>query len=138
MSAEFVDTNILIYAHEPDMGPKQARAIELLARLAEGSSGALSMQVLIEFYSAATRKLAISSPAAEEIVLDLNSWMTIHRPEPADIIRAAGLQRRYHIAWFDALILNSALQLGCTTLWMTEDLNHGQRYSTVVARNPFA
>ena len=60
---------------------------------------------------------------------------TLARDE--DILRAAGLQREFQISWWDALILNSAIELGCSTLW-TEDLNHGQRYSTLTVRNPFA
>jgi predicted nucleic acid-binding protein len=136
MSVEFVDTNVLVYAHDPDMGLKQDRAIELMARLAENSTGAVSTQVLVEFYSAATRKLRMSSEEAEAVIRDFGLWK-IHRPDHGDIVSAAAVHRRYQISWFDALILNSALELGCSTLW-TEDLNHGQRYSTLTARNPFA
>ena len=59
MSVEFIDTNILIYAHDTSAGAKHRRSIELLTRLFEGLSGALSVQVLSEFYSAATTKLDI-------------------------------------------------------------------------------
>src|SRR5438309_124919 len=111
MSVEFVDTKVLVYAHDRGMGPKQDRAIELMARLSANSIGAISVQVLVEFYSVATRKFGMTSRDAEDVIKDLSAWMTIHRPEPADVIRAAGLQRRHKIAWFDALILNSALEL---------------------------
>ena len=94
------------------------------------------MQVLVEFYAAATKKFGMKTGAAVEIIENWRGWMMIHRPEPADIARAALLQRRYQVSWFDSLIVNSALQLGCSTLW-TEDLNDGQRYATVTARNPF-
>jgi predicted nucleic acid-binding protein len=46
------------------------------------------------------------------------------------------LQRKYKIQWWDALILNSAIEMGCSILW-TEDFNNGQRYESVTARNPF-
>jgi predicted nucleic acid-binding protein len=94
------------------------------------------MQVLVEFYSVATSKLRMNAGAVMEIIENWNGWMMIHRPEPADIARSARLQRRYQISWFDSLIINSALQLGCSTLW-TEDLNHGQKYESVTVRNPF-
>jgi len=136
MSVEFVDTNVLIYAHDGGAGEKHKRSVELLARLFEEDSGALSIQVLAEFYAAATRKLGMSSQQAEEAIMDLAGW-TIHRAEHADLLRAARLHRRYKIAWWDALVINSAMELGCRVLW-TEDLADGQRYEAVTVRNPFA
>ena len=135
MSAEFVDTNVLIYAHDGGAGKKHNAAVDLLARLFESSTGAVSIQVLAEFYSAATRKLAMSSKAAEDAIRDLGSWI-IHRPGHADLLRASRLHRRYKIGWWDALIVNSAAELGCSVLW-SEDLTDGQRYSGITIRNPF-
>jgi predicted nucleic acid-binding protein len=135
MSVEFVDTNILLYAHDGGAGEKYERSVKLLSRLVEEGAGALSIQVLVEFYAAATRKLAMSSQAAEQIVSDLGGW-TIHRPSHADLLRAARVHRRYEISWWDALVVTSAVELGCGVLW-TEDLAHGQRYGAVTARNPF-
>jgi predicted nucleic acid-binding protein len=107
----------------------------LLTRLFEGEAGALSIQVLSEFYSAATRKLGVKSAEAEEIVRDLGGW-TIHRPGHSDLLKTARLQRRHKISWWDALIVNSAIELGCTVLW-TEDLTDGQRYGSITVHNPF-
>jgi len=135
MSVEFVDTNVLVYAHDGGAGGKHARSVELLSRLFEDGAGALSVQVLAEFYSAATKKLAMSSQEAEEVLADLGSW-TIHRPGHEDLLHAARLQRRYRIAWWDALVVNSAIELGCRVLW-SEDLADGQRYGAVTVRNPF-
>jgi predicted nucleic acid-binding protein len=135
MSVEFIDTNILIYAHDTSAGAKHRRSIELLTRLFEGLSGALSVQVLSEFYSAATTKLGMKGQVAEEVIHDLRGWTT-HSPGHADVLKACSLHRRYKIAWRDALIVNSAIELGCSVLW-TEDLSNGQRYGSVTARNPF-
>lgn len=79
MTVEFVDTNILIYAEDSGMGAKHRMAVDLLSRLASQDIGAISTQVLAEYYSAATRKLRMSSDEAEETIRDLASW-TIHRP----------------------------------------------------------
>ncbi len=136
MSAEFVDTNIFIYAHDLSAGVKGEKARELIARLFEAGDGAISTQVLIEFYSIATKKLSMSSQVAEEIVSDLHVW-TLNRPTHADIMKAIGLQHRYAISWWDALIVNSAVELGCGILW-SEDLSHGQQYGSITVRNPFA
>jgi predicted nucleic acid-binding protein len=135
MSLEFVDTNVLIYAHDGSAGAKHQRAVELLTRLVNDASGAISIQVLSEFYAAATRKLSMNSQAAEEVIRDLGGWI-IHRPDHAAILRASALRRRYKTAWWDALILASAIDLGCTVLW-SEDLTDGQSYGSVKVRDPF-
>jgi predicted nucleic acid-binding protein len=135
MNVEFIDTNVLIYAHDAKAGRKRINSIELVRRLAKDNAGALSVQVLSEFYAASTRKLAMTSEKAEEIVADFGAWI-IHSPAHADLVRAAGLQRRYQINWWDALIVNSAMVLGCSVLW-TEDLSHSQIYGSVMVRNPF-
>ena len=135
MSVEFIDTNVLIYAHDGGAGAKHTQAVELLTRLFEEERGALSIQVLLEFYSAATGKMSINSHEAEEIIRDLGGWH-IHRPRHADLLKAAHLHRRHKISWWDALIVNSAIELGCAVLW-TEDLSDNQRYGSVTVQNPF-
>ena len=135
MSAEFVDTNVLVYANDGGAGAKHEKSVELLARLFEDGSGALSVQVLAEFYSVATRRLGRKSEEAEAAIRDLGGW-AIHRPGHADVLKASQLHRRYNIAWWDAMILNSAIEAGCSVLW-SEDLSDGQRYSTVTVQNPF-
>jgi len=135
MSVEFVDTNVLVYAHDGGTGVKNDRSVELLQRLSEDGSGALSIQVLGEFYVAATKKLGMASQEAEEVLADLGGWI-IHRPAHADLLRAGRLHRRYVVSWWDAMILTSATELGCRLIW-TEDLSDGRRYGPVTARNPF-
>ena len=136
---QFIDTNILIYAHDGGAGRKHAKSVELLTGFVESGAAALSTQVLAEFYSAATRKLGISSQEAESIIADMVAW-AIHRPTHADLLLAARLQRRHKVShrltMWDAMILQSAASLGCNTVW-TEDLSAGQRYGTVTVRNPF-
>ncbi len=135
MSVEFVDTNLLVYAHDGGAGAKHTRAVDLLARLVEEGAGALSTQVLVEFHAAATRKLGMTSAEAEAVLRDLGGWI-IHRPAHADLLKAAQLDRRYKLGWWDALILASAIELGCTVLW-TEDFSDGQRLGPITVRNPF-
>lgn len=133
---EFVDTNILIYAHDGGAGTKHRDSVALLTRLFDDGTGALSIQVLVEFYAAATRKLGITSQEAEQILVDLGGWI-IHRPTHADVLSAIPIQRRYKLSWWDALILHSATEIGCTLLW-SEDFADGQRYGSVTVRNPFS
>jgi predicted nucleic acid-binding protein len=132
---EFVDTNVFLYAYDADAIRKQNISIELLARLSTDNAGAISVQVLVEFYANATRKLGMSSKSVEEAIGDFSFWR-IHRPDYSSVIDAIYLQRRYKLSWFDAMILNSAIESGCSVLW-TEDFNDGQRFSDLVVRNPY-
>jgi predicted nucleic acid-binding protein len=135
MTAEFIDTNILIYAEDSGMGAKHRIAVDLVATLARQDNGALSTQVLAEYYNAATKKLRMTSEEAEETIRDLSYWK-IHRPSHADIVNAIGLQRHYRLAWWDAMIVNSAIESGAGILW-SEDLSNGQEFGALVVRNPF-
>jgi predicted nucleic acid-binding protein len=135
MSVEFVDTNVFVYASDSGMGLKFQAAVDLISRLAETGTGAISTQVLSEFYNAATSKLRMPSKEAEETIRDLGAW-TVHRPAHSDVLSAIGIQRRYRIGWWDAMIVNSAIECGAGILW-TEDLNADQKFGSLVARNPF-
>src|SRR5260370_15716412 len=135
MSVEFIDTNVLVYAHDGGAGRRHDRSVDLLRRLFEEANGSISVQVLSEFYSVATKRLSMKSEEAEEIISDLSGWI-IHRPGHADVLRAIRLLRRYKISWWDAMVINSAVELGCSILW-SEDLTDGQRYGTVTVRSPF-
>lgn len=132
---EFVDTNVLIYAHDQSAGKKRVAAEQLLARLWDQANGCLSLQVLVEFYSAATAKLSLPGKLAEDIITDLSGW-TIHRLSYDDVIAASQMHRRHKLHWRDALMLQSALAMGCSILW-TEDLSHGQTFGSLTIRNPF-
>jgi predicted nucleic acid-binding protein len=134
---QFVDTNILIYAHDRSAGVKHTRARELVRELWQSGEGCLSIQVLQEFYVNVTQKVAkpLTPDVAVQIIGDLSAWQ-VHRPSVEDILDAIVLQRRYPISFWDAMIVASAIQLGCQTLW-SEDLNPGQVYGTVTVTSPF-
>ncbi len=135
---EFVDSNVLIYAHDVTAGRKREIARDLLARLWTEANGCLSIQTLQEFVVNATQKVPrpISTEQAQEIVTALSDW-TVHSPEPADVVDALRRQARYKISFWDAMILGSAASLGCGLVW-SEDLSSGQIYDGVEVRNPFA
>lgn len=134
---QFVDTNILIYAHDVSTGYKHTRARELLQSLWRSEEGCLSIQVLQEFYVSVIRKVAkpLTPEVAAQIITDLSVWQ-IHRPGLEDVLDAIRLQIRYQVSFWDAMIIASAIQLGCLTLW-SEDLNPGQTYDGVSVSSPF-
>jgi predicted nucleic acid-binding protein len=133
--SEFVDSNVFCYAHELGAGRKHEISVELIKRLVDDEAGSISIQVLAEFYSVATSKLRLSSQYAEDVLNDLSVWH-LHRPDHSSVVAAVHLQRRYKLAWYDAMILNSALESGCSILW-TEDFSDGQRFGDLVIRNPY-
>jgi predicted nucleic acid-binding protein len=135
MSVEFVDTNIFVYANDGSAGSRHIASIKLLADIWARRAGALSTQVLAEFYAVAIRKLHMASEEAEEAIRPLNIW-TIHQAGHADILSAIRLQRRHQLSWWDAMVVNSAIQTDARILW-TEDLNHGERFGNLVVQNPF-
>ncbi len=53
----FIDTNILVYAHDCSAGEKCDISKEIIAKLWESHLGCLSIQVLQEFYVNVTRKI---------------------------------------------------------------------------------
>ncbi len=134
----FVDTNILIYAHDRSAGIKHERAQALLTELWETRTGCLSTQVLQEFYVNVTRKIArpLLPEEAAQIIADLARW-EVHRPGVNSVLEAIRLQTRHQISFWDAMILTSARQLGCQVVW-SEDLNAGQAYGSARVQNPFA
>lgn len=133
----FVDTNVLIYAFDPSAQEKYLHAQNLLADLWETQRTSISIQVLHELYVNITQKVPfpLSSEHALQIIDSLRAWR-IHAPESADVIGAIQIQQRYQISFWDAMIIRSAAQLGCTTVW-SEDLNHTQIYENVQVLNPF-
>lgn len=134
---QFVDTNVLVYAHDTSAGTKHERAKALLTDLWNAGNGCLSIQVLQEFYVSVTRKVLkpLDGEAASLIVSDLAQW-TIHAPDVEDVVGAIEVHRRSGISFWDAMIIRSAAQLGCGIVW-SEDLNPGQAYQEVRVANPF-
>ena len=133
----FVDTNILVYAHDADAGVKRERAIEELRGLWEKGSGRLSVQVLQEFYVSVTRKLAtrVARSTAREIVDTYGAW--VREPTTAEtVLRATDIAELAQISFWDALIIAAAEQAGAAQL-LSEDLNAGQEIAGVRVVNPF-
>jgi len=133
----FVDTNILVYAHDVSAGVKHTMAKQRIQELWENKSGCLSIQVMQEFYVTVTQKVPnpMDNATAIEVIRSLRYW-NVHEPSIDDIINAVDIQLRYQVSFWDAMILQSALQLGCDLLW-SEDLNPGQVYQGIKLINPF-
>jgi predicted nucleic acid-binding protein len=131
----FLDTNVLIYAvsSSPAESVKKERALELI----EHSDFGLSAQVLQEFYVNVTRKISLplSSDEAVALLEQFRCFPVVWTDYPL-IVSGVETALRFGISYWDGAIIAAAERLGATTLY-TEDLNHGQRYASVLAVNPF-
>jgi len=133
----FVDTNVLVYVYDVDAGEKQTRAQHVIRDLWSSQSGALSTQVLQEFYVKVTRKLRtpFDHERARRLVLDFSSW-AVHANTSEDIVAAADIADREQLSFWDGLIVAAAKRLGAHSI-LSEALQTGRTIEGVLIVNPF-
>jgi len=133
----FIDTNVLMYAHDVAAGAKHQIAETVLRELWSERAGVLSVQVLQEFYVNVTRKIPVplSKEAARQVVSNYEIWCTetTSAEDPAEF----RIEDESRIGFWDALIVSSAAKSGATRL-LSEDFNAGQRIAGIVIENPFS
>ncbi len=120
-----------------EAGSKQQIATNLLQELWRSRRGRLSLQVLQEFYVNVTRKTPkpMARDLARDIVNTYRAWDPF-RPEIDDLLAASQTEERFQVSFWDALIVRAAQRTHAATS-MSEDLNAGQRFDSVVVENPF-
>lgn len=132
----FVDTNILVYAHDTDAGEKHRAAKDCLISLWDQQSGVLSIQVLQELYVTITRKMAVPMNRldARTIVRAYLPWVV--KTDADMVLVASEIEERNSISFGDAMIVAAAQRAGAVRI-VTEGLNHGQRIEGIRVENPF-
>jgi predicted nucleic acid-binding protein len=133
----FVDTNILVYAHDLDAGNKHGLAADIVSKLWESRNGILSTQVLQEFYVTLTRKVSstLSKLEVRKLVQKYSNWHVVLN-DPSIIFQASEIEESYNISFWDALIVSAAYSQNVPTI-LTEDLSHGQIIEGIIIKNPF-
>jgi predicted nucleic acid-binding protein len=133
----FVDTSVLIYAHDASAGTRHDLARGLVSRLWADGGAVISTQVLQEFAVNILRKTA--SPPSPDVVrewlADYLEWELVVN-DGAAVLEALECQARYQLSFWDALIVQAANAAQAEVLY-SEDLNHGQVYGGVRVENPF-
>jgi predicted nucleic acid-binding protein len=132
----FVDTNILIYAHDTAAGDKHHRAKALVEELWRAGTGVVSTQVLQELCVNLRRKAKrpLDIKALRELVSDYLAWQVVVNGEDS-ILAALDLEERHQISFWDALVVQAAQLAGADVLY-SEDLSDGQVYGSVRVVNP--
>ena len=133
----FVDTNILIYAHDLDAGQRNEISAAILRDLWENRIGIISTQVLQEFYVNVTRKIENPLPKskARGIIESYLAW-PVELNDAGTVLSASEIEDRYMLSFWDAMIVASARKAKAEKL-LTEDLNHGQEIEGILVENPF-
>jgi predicted nucleic acid-binding protein len=132
----FVDTNILVYAHDRSTGIKHQRAQILIEQLWNSGKGVLSTQVLQELCINLRRKAGNPLPLEEvrRLIREYSTWEVVTNT-PESVLGALEIEARYKTSFWDALILQAAEDAGASILY-SEDLAGGQRYGTIQVVNP--
>ena len=133
----FVDTNILVYAHDADAGEKHATAAKSIADLWESKNGIISTQVLQELYITLTRKATtpLARSIARRLIRNYLTWEMVLN-DGAIILHASEIEENYHLSFWDGLIVAAAYSKNAAVI-LTEDLNHDQRIEGIRIRDPF-
>jgi len=136
MSARsFLDSNVLLYSDASDAPAKQRRALELLAQHRRAQTGVVSLQVLQEYFVAATRKLGVEATVARrKVELFANYHVVVLDVD--DVLAAIDLHRLHQVSFWDGLIVRAAKEAGCATLY-SEDFQDGRAIDGVRVVNPF-
>jgi predicted nucleic acid-binding protein len=131
MPGSFFDSNILLYLASGNRA-KAERSEEIVA-----AGGVISVQVLNEITNVARRKMQLSWVEIREFLSTIRSLLPAH-PLTIEIHESGlALAERYCLSTYDAMIVASAIDAGCDTLW-SEDMQHGMAIGRrLQIRNPF-
>jgi len=132
----FVDTNILLYAHDRSAGVKHERARKLIEHLWATGEGVVSTQVLQELCVNLRKKVSRPLPSEEirRLVEDYLAWEVVTN-DATSVVEALDIEKRFKISYWDALVIHAAWRAGAAVLY-SEDLAQAQRYDSLQGVNP--
>jgi predicted nucleic acid-binding protein len=135
----FLDTNIFVYSFDASSPKKAAQAKKLIRSAIETRGGIVSYQVVQEFFNVALRRFAkpMSGTDAEQyLATTFRPLLSVHS-SLALYGEALRIGTRFRLAWYDSLIVASAIEGQCDLLY-SEDFQNGQQIGSVMISNPFA
>jgi predicted nucleic acid-binding protein len=131
----FLDSNLLLYTDDKRDTRKRETALTVIERCRRSRTGVLSVQVLQEYFTIATRKLGVEPLVARRKVELFAQFPTVVT-ESEDVLAAIDLHRLHQVSFWDALIVRAALKGRCVRLY-TGDLQDGRRFDGLEIVNPF-
>jgi len=131
----FIDTNVLVYAHDGAEIHKGSVAQSRLEHLEAKEEGVVSTQVFLEFAAVARTKLKLSAGSISAIIRQYQLWEYVRHDADA-ILHALEYSEQEEISIWDAMLVVAAERARCKILY-TEDLDHGQHIQGIKIINPF-
>jgi len=134
----FLDTNIFVYSFDLSSPKKATQATKLIRKGIETRGGIVSYQVVQEFFNVALRRFAkpMSGADAEQyLATTFRPLLAVHS-SPVLYGEALRILARFRLAWYDSLIVASAIEGECDTLY-SEDFQDGQQIGSLKIVNPF-
>jgi predicted nucleic acid-binding protein len=133
----FLDTNIIVYAHDRSSGEKNATAKEIMGYLWESKKGVISVQVLQELFVCVTQKIVnpLQIKNARVILEYLSTWEVVVN-DMHITMQAIDLQEKFKFSFWDSMIIQAAVQ-GQVGILLSEDLPDGQVVMGTKILNPF-
>lgn len=139
MSARFfLDTNVFVYTFDHTAPAKGKKAAHLIHRAVDTGEGIVSYQVVQEFFNVALRRFSqpMTIADAEQYLITVFRPLLAVHSSPAIYVEALRVLAKHRLAWYDSLIVASALEGQCAVLY-TEDLQHGREIEGLRIENPF-
>ena len=131
----FFDTNIFVYADDSSNPVRRQKAVALIEEYVQSKSLIISLQIIQEYYAAATRKLQVD-PELAQAKVELMAQMRVVRLQERDIISAIELHRLHKLPFWDAMVVHAA-RLGGARVLFSEDLDHGRSWGGLTVISPF-
>ena len=135
----FLDTNVLVYAYDRAEPAKQQQARSLLGKLVSMGAGAVSTQVLSEFFVTITRKIRrplTLEEALKRLAHHSRLWMVIPLT-PSVVLHAATAVLDHQMSLWDAQLWAAANLSGLGVI-LSEDLSDRSLIGGVRFVNPFS
>jgi len=139
MSARFfLDTNVFVYTFDNSAPAKAKKAAHLIRRAVETGEGIVSYQVVQEFFNVALRRFSqpMTTAEAEQYLITVFRPLLAIHSSPAIYVEALRVLAKHRLAWYDSLIVASALEGRCAVLY-SEDMQHGREIEGLRIENPF-
>jgi predicted nucleic acid-binding protein len=134
----FLDTNIFIYSFDQSSPLKARRAVSIIREAIDRRKGVVSFQVVQEFFNVALRRFTTPMTTAEAAQYLATTFQPLFSVQSSERLYHRALQtiNTHRLSWYDSLIVAAALESDSEVL-LTEDLQDGQKFGSLVVRNPF-
>jgi predicted nucleic acid-binding protein len=134
----FLDTNVFVYLFDTTAPAKAKKAARLVRDAVDTGKGIVSYQVVQEFFNVALRRFAhpMSGAEAEQYLITVFRPLLAVHSSPALYVEALRIAGKHRFAWYDSIIVASALESRCDTLY-SEDFQHGRQIEGLRMENPF-